>query len=515
MALATKDERSRIEQQRAAFAAFQLVMLGDTAATLQAANKRRIASVPGLGDAIKDRTEAEILLERYEGILKGFKFVRFVGVERELAATQIALRNATERIKQLWREDPLAATLEPVDMEDAAKVLSPREGLVVVHIGRTSVLGFALLAGGRARVWSRAATREDIARAVTRVRAGAVITERFPDFPVNAAADLFETLLGPIKSELEDVDQIVSITDGPLQSLPLGILPTARLAQDPIGSEALRNAGVKWLVLSHAVSASPSVRTFLDQRGSIKASGSSRPFLGIGDPLLSGANDRGRAVDFKQVYSQGNLANVEALRRMGSLPETAIELKALAKAFSADESEVLLGANATERRVKVLPLALYRVIAFATHGLVAGDGGPNVEPGLVLTPPPVASTADDGLLTASEIMALRLDADLVLLSACDTASADGRPRADALSGLARAFFAAGARNLIVTHWAIPSLPTVEITTRSASTWTENRSINWARALQQAQIFLLTRPGRPEFAHPASWGAFQVVGAAAR
>ena len=87
------------------------------------------------------------------------------------------------------------------------------------------------------------------------------------------------------------------------------------------------------------------------------------------------------------------------------------------------------------------------------------------EPGLILTPPNVASMEDDGLLTASEIVALKLDAELVVLSACNTAASDGRPRADGLSGLTRSFLSAGARNVLVTHWTIPSFPAVSVTTQ--------------------------------------------------
>ncbi|MBT3910341.1 MAG: CHAT domain-containing protein, partial [Rhodospirillaceae bacterium] len=114
----------------------------------------------------------------------------------------------------------------------------------------------------------------------------------------------------------------------------------------------------------------------------------------------------------------------------------------------------ILGLEATEFRIKQAILDRYRVIAFATHSLVAGDITGVSEPSLVLTPPKTGTILDDGLLTASEIAQLKLNADMVILSACNKAAADGTPGAEGLSGLAKAFFYAGSRSLLVTHWPV-------------------------------------------------------------
>ena len=102
-----------------------------------------------------------------------------------------------------------------------------------------------------------------------------------------------------------------------------------------------------------------------------------------------------------------------------------------------------------------MPLADYRVVYFATHGLVAGDVKGLAEPSLALTLPQPPSDIDNGLLTASEVAQLKLDADWVVLSACNTVAGD-KPGAEAMSGLARAFFYAGARALLVSHWSVAS-----------------------------------------------------------
>ena len=145
---------------------------------------------------------------------------------------------------------------------------------------------------------------------------------------------------------------------------------------------------------------------------------------------------------------------------MQRLPETADELKAIAATLKAGTASLHLGESATETRVKSLDLSRSRNLAFATHGLMAGELKGFAEPALVLTPPEEGSELDDGLLTASEIAQLKLNADWVILSACNTAAADGTPGAEGLSGLAKAFFYAGARSLLVSHWAVSSEATV-------------------------------------------------------
>jgi CHAT domain-containing protein len=146
------------------------------------------------------------------------------------------------------------------------------------------------------------------------------------------------------------------------------------------------------------------------------------------------------------VEIRGGLANVADIRAQTPLPETADELCAAARDLKADVSEVRLGDRATETEVKRLSksgeLARYRVLHFATHGAMAGELDKDREPGLILTPPEKASEEDDGYLSASEIGGLKLDADWVILSACNTA-ARGATSAEALSGIARAFFYAG------------------------------------------------------------------------
>jgi len=144
----------------------------------------------------------------------------------------------------------------------------------------------------------------------------------------------------------------------------------------------------------------------------------------------------------------------------------------------------------------------------------AGEGGA-AEPGLVFTPPEVGTDLDDGLLAASEVTTLKLNADWVILSACNTAAGDGAGDGGGepgLSGLARAFFYAGARSLLASHWPVRDDVAAEITVDAIRR--ENASdgrISRAEALQAAMRQIRMSPGDLSRAHPSAWAPFSLVG----
>jgi CHAT domain-containing protein len=176
-------------------------------------------------------------------------------------------------------------------------------------------------------------------------------------------------------------------------------------------------------------------------------------------------------------------------------------------------THVYLGATATETQIKQLSqdgsLAKYRIVHFATRGALAGQASRASEPGLLLTPPGQATATDDGYLSESEIAGLKLDADWVILSACNTAGG-GAQDAEALSGLARAFFYAGTRPLLVSHWEVSSDSTVKLITKAIATIASDPTIGRAEALRRSMLSLITA-GKDYEAHPAFWAPFVLVG----
>jgi tetratricopeptide (TPR) repeat protein len=356
-------------------------------------------------------------------------------------------------------------------------------------------------------------------------------------FEPDRAHALYKALFGQIEDVIKD-KQLLIVPSGALTQLPFQVLVTEKFDAAASGDDAFRQ--VAWLVRKHALTVLPAVSSLKALREHTKASGASRPFIGFGNPLLDGdPNDAQQREDAKlaRIYQKcaeftsatvvatndpprglhalpqtRGRADRNSILRNAPLPDTANELCEVAEYLKADRSEVLLGAQATKTEIKRRNansgLANFRVVHFATHGAVAGDLLGTTEPGLLLTPPE-ASEEDDGYLSASDIAGLKLDADWVILSACDTAAGSAES-AEALSGLARAFFYAGARALLVSHWSVRSQASVALVTKALSTMAADPDIGRAQAMRRAMLHVI-ETGTPEQAHPAYWAPFIVVG----
>jgi len=372
-------------------------------------------------------------------------------------------------------------------------------------------------------------------------------TEPLP-FDWGAAHELYAVLLRPFVDLMEGKSLLV-VPSGPLTSLPFHILVTD-VPPVPDLQRLTPYRAAEWLALKLPITVLPSVGSLQALR-KLPPSEAKEPYLAFGNPLLDGVGDdessklarakqscppdlkgpRKRvAVAARNIPDLGTLIrgggiDLATLRAQAPLPETADELCAVAKALGALQREaetVWLGARATEGNLKALSregkLARYSVLHFATHGLLAGESesilNAKAEPALILNPPRHAATPaeldeDDGLLTASEVAQLDLDADWVVLSACNTAAGE-KGDAEALSGLARAFFYAKARALLVSHWYVNSDAAVKLTTEAFATLRTDPSIGRAEALRRSMATLITR-GRPEEALPEYWAPFVLVG----
>ena len=204
-------------------------------------------------------------------------------------------------------------------------------------------------------------------------------------------------------------------------------------------------------------------------------------------------------------------------------PKRRTELCAISSELGGVSRDVHLRAGATESGVKPLSsegtLANARVVQFATHGLLADETSRVAnaldEPALLLTPPTAPTKEDDGLLTASEVSQLKLNADWVVLSACNTAGGGDDKNSEALSGLAKAFFYGGARALLVSHWYVDSRAAVKITTSAFAELERNPQIGRAEAFRRAMLATMNDAGRPKSwtpaARPAVWAPFVLVG----
>jgi CHAT domain-containing protein len=128
----------------------------------------------------------------------------------------------------------------------------------------------------------------------------------------------------------------------------------------------------------------------------------------------------------------------------------------------------------------------------------------------LLSIPKDPSEFDDGLLTSSEVAQLKLNADWAVLSACNTIAGD-KPGAEALSGLARSFFYAGARALLVSHWSVDSDAATRLTTATFDRMKSDPKLGRAEALRQAMLAYLADTTSPKNAYPAIWAPFALIG----
>jgi CHAT domain-containing protein len=371
-------------------------------------------------------------------------------------------------------------------------------------------------------------------------------------FDLARAHALYNALFGDIK-DLVKGKQLLIVASGPLSSLPFQVLVT-KPPQKAMPSELADYRKAAWLGQSNSIGVLPSAASLKALRQYARTSRASRPYLGVGNPLLDGPEDdpesdyykelakkarasescanldapqrtesarRGRALTSFSSLFRGAWAAGAELRRQVPLPETAEEVCAVARQLGEARSMVLLGGFATETRLKELSesgqLADFAIIHFATHGLLSGELLGAAQPGLILTPPttddPSALENDDGYFSAAEIATLFLDADWVVLSACNTAGPSGET-SEALSGLARAFFYAGTRALLVSHWAVESKAAVKLATRAFAEMAARPSVGRAEALRFAMRELIEN-GDLADAHPARWAPFVVVGESRR
>jgi len=365
---------------------------------------------------------------------------------------------------------------------------------------------------------------------------------------------------------------------GVLLSLPFAALVAGDYTGDDAEVADLRRT--PWLGMAKALSIIPEVSSLKALRGlSRPARATQTPFFGMGDPDFArgaggtsggsswtaptavaavgtakaapdpatgrgGGGAAGSSVSAAAAATTPGLpgqvrsyfrdagADLDAVSKLAPLPGTRREIVSLAKSLGAAPGSILLGDDASEKNLRDRSsdgsLARARVVAFATHGLIAGDLGRSLaQPALAFTPPspsagPVTE-ANDGLLTASEAATLKLGADWVILSACNTAAGNGNNSADGLTGLARAFFYAGADTLLVSHWRVRDDAAARLTTRSVeiaatapagSQSAGSQKPSRAAALQQSMRELMNDTSQDKsgnaFAHPSAWAPFTLV-----
>ena len=322
-------------------------------------------------------------------------------------------------------------------------------------------------------------------------------------WPLDTFRKPYLSTLGTFGDAMEAVSRLYVVPHGLFDGLPFGALLAGDPPAESMTFQEMRAAKLPWVIRRTAINMLPSLQAIEPLSRPAGDNAERRPFLGIGNP------------DFGAGLKVASLRGLSPVRPLAipMLPETQTEITRIAEIVGAEPTEdLLVGAQASEAVIRDMALDRYRILTFATHGILAGEFRGVSEPALVLAMPANPQADNDGLLTASEVSGLRLDAELVVLSACNTAGSDGRPGAEGLSGLANAFFYAGAQNLVVTHWAIPSNPAVDISVGMIEAQQSAAQTDWAKALQASVLKMMDGDGPVAYVHPGAWGAHMVVGA---
>jgi len=501
-------------------------------ATAQTVSKlaARVASgdsaVTGLVRALEDTrrelraTEAQAAnlqaANTFEGQARTDLEARLKGLQTQADGLEAQLLAANPRYAQLVSSQAKLADLQ--------KALGPDEVYAKILLLDTRGYGLLVTPTG-AKPYAIELNRGTAGAAVRRLRAPFEAEDTLPAFDVAGAHRLFQQLFGPVASEIMGAKHLVYEPDGALISLPVGTLVTA----DPSAVTAGLAAGadpdyrkVAWLGAKVDSALVLSAASFMQSRA-FAPSKAGKSFLGFADPSTPRRSDPQAYASVVRrtvsLRSERDISNVcentrLALLQMPALPDTADEVRQVGASIAGNQGEqIVTGSAFTDASVKSRrDLADYKVLYFATHGLLPQPSACLPEPALMTS---VGIGDSDGLLDASEILDLKLDADLVVLSACDTGGAGGDAASsglqgggEALGGLTRAVIYAGGRSLIVSHWSVDSVATVRLMTGMFSATSGNQ----AGAMARAQVALQQSE---QFSHPYFWAPFTIVGDGSR
>lgn len=484
-------------RQEEAFRAVQLanmsqIVLVTTDMATRAAIKdiRARALITSLQDSVRRRR----VLERQRSLaISANRIEQTAALKIEIDAADDEAKRAAAELDARFPSLRALGRPTPVTLATVRNQLGTKEILLAPLVTRSGTLAIAVTRDGMVWHKTRPGTAQ-IEALVARIRTSidqARQADNHTRFDLRAARTLYAALIpAAIRPAFDTHRSMQYYASGTLATIPPALLiaPSAK-------------ASVAWLVRSHDIT----VRATLAPAEQHAAAEKPRGFLGVGAPVL-GANPvevASRGLTFRD----GGVDR-DVIAHLPTLGMAKRELLRMNGIIGGTSNVVLSGSAATEAAFKALPLDQFNVIAFATHALVAGDVAGLSEPALVMTPTKTEGGIDDGLLTASEIAGLKLDADWVILSACNTASGGGGGNPE-YAGLASAFVQAGARSLLVSHWPVRDDAAARLTVETVRGTQTGASR--AVSLQRAMLRLMADKSVRGSASPAVWAPFVLVG----
>lgn len=524
-----------------------------TQAAVVASAVRAAANDPQIGSEIRKEQDLRQEVASLHRILRGLMDTpsdqQLPKVIADMKARiEVVKKERTTLQADIERQFPAYTNLVrpyPPSLAEVRAVLRPGEALLNIFSAPGATYVWAMQKEGPIAFQVVPLTLDHVTGMVRKLREaldpGDVdIARALPRFDLDTGHTLYNQLLTPVQAGWQGATSLLIATNGALGQLPLAVLPTTRTTLQPgQGIPYTEYASIPWLVKQVAVTQLPSVNALVVLRKLPAGSSERAPFIGFGDPLFAPTQIAAVSGN-RKLGGQRTLRNLAIARttaaqaaatltsaatptsathtaisewmdysKIPPLPDTRKEILSLASTLKADPAkDVFLGAEASKANVKRLDLTKRKIVAFATHGLLPNDFARVNEPSLALANP---NDGNHGLLTLEEILGLRLDADWVVLSACNTAAGDGSG-ADAVSGLGRGFFYAGTRALLVTHWPVESVSARLLVTGLFDRQAADPKLSRAEALRQSMLSLMQQKEDGfAYAHPLFWAPYALVG----
>jgi hypothetical protein len=431
-------------------------------------------------------------------------------------------RGGEEFIRQVFRGNPqlgLLLTATPWHLESYQKLLHPGEGMLVSEPTPVGTLTWGIRPDA---AWFARADADEaaIGDRVRRLRASLTPSEapaclEVPPFEAGLAHELYRDTLGPFERWFAPGTHVFWYGGGSLAAVPPALLVRRPPPRDRVASASELRA-LAWADDLFAFSVLPDPAMLIVDRATVPLPASRRfRFLGVGAPGPTLEQRRGLAR--RPIDDENPARGLGLLRSLATRPVTGDELADLAQLFPRDGVRLLLNEQADKPAVLRELAQGADVVAFSTHGFLAGDVPGVFDPSLMLHVPAGAASPLEAVLTAHDLGSQAAGAGLVILSACNTAGPDGRPEAGAFSGLATSFMRAGAQALMVSHWEVASGAASALTTATVRA-ARAGGAGLASGLRAAMRALRNQPAPAcdaLHAHPYYWAPFVLVGDGAR
>lgn len=422
---------------------------------------------------------------------------------QELAHIEFGISDLDRVISQRFSDYFSSTRDSPVSLSELTSRINPNEVVLQFTVINDVVISYCFRGRNIALSISRTATTDrqvDLSLVIASVSKPGTVSA----FPFDAAQRLRDVVNPNFAVCTSGATQIQIIPDPEWLAVPFMALPI----RDVRAGESFRH--VHWSGMQFPISIHTSVSSLVLARTHLSTRTWTKDLVSFADPVLSERLDAQNIILSEALFSTRGAANVEAIRQLRSLPETRDEANKIASLFPSERTDVFSRETATKRQLRSLDLREYRIIHFATHALIAGELDGIAEPGLVLTPGNSNNRFNDGYLSLSEVYGLNLNADLVVLSACNTTAASSRGAERGLSGLANGFFFAGAKTVIASQWEVASVQAVPLMTSAIDALVKDQ-LSASHGLHRSIQKYFADPSMERFLHPSFWAVFIVIG----